>query len=203
MRYVICRLQYQSKSKSFTRYPSVLNYYPLNIIFIFDKFAAVVWLRGQLLNMNVIPNIYRDFCEIENCPYREIHERKFSNHAPGRCSDVIMSEMASQITSLMIGYSTVYSGTDQRKHQSSASLNILRGIKRWPVNSPHKGPVTWNIFPFDDVIMCCHNFRSCKNCRHMTQKITIGYTQGCISKKKIKMVQCTIEMLNIIHLKYI
>ena len=33
-----------------------------------------------------------------------------------------MSTMASQITSLMIVYSIVYSGTDQRKHKSSASL---------------------------------------------------------------------------------
>ena len=44
-----------------------------------------------------------------------------------RCSDVIMSEMASQITSLAIVYSTVYSGADQRKHQSSASLRPLWG----------------------------------------------------------------------------
>ena len=29
-----------------------------------------------------------------------------------------------------------------RKHQSSASLAFVRGIHRWPVNSPHKGPVT-------------------------------------------------------------
>ena len=36
--------------------------------------------------------------------------------------DVIMSAIASQITSLTIVYSTVYSGTDQRKHQSSSSL---------------------------------------------------------------------------------
>ena len=68
-------------------------------------------------------------------------------------SDVIMSTMASEITSLMIVYSTVYSGADQRKHQSSASLAFVRGIHRWPVNSPHKGPVTRNIFLFDDVIM--------------------------------------------------
>ena len=33
-----------------------------------------------------------------------------------------MSAMASQITSLTIVYWTVYSGADQRKHQSSASL---------------------------------------------------------------------------------
>ena len=68
-------------------------------------------------------------------------------------SDVIMGAMASQITSLMIIYSTIYSGTDQRKHQISVSLAFVRGIHRWPVNSPHKGPVMWKMFPFDDIIM--------------------------------------------------
>ena len=68
-------------------------------------------------------------------------------------SDVIISAMAFQITSPMTVYSTVYSGTDQRKHQSSASLAFVRGIHRWPMNSPHKGPVTRKMFPFDDVIM--------------------------------------------------
>ena len=38
-----------------------------------------------------------------------------------------MTTMASQITSLTIVYSTVYSGADQRKHQSSASLAICAG----------------------------------------------------------------------------
>ena len=70
--------------------------------------------------------------------------------------DVIMDTMASQITSLAIVYSTVYSGADQRKHQSSASLAFVRGIHRRPVNSPHKLPVTRKMIPFDDVIMGCH-----------------------------------------------
>ena len=64
-----------------------------------------------------------------------------------------MGTMASQITGLTFVYSTVYSGADQRKHQSSASLALLRGIHRGPVNSPHEGPVTWKMFPSDDVIM--------------------------------------------------
>ena len=68
-------------------------------------------------------------------------------------SDVMMGTMASQITSLTIVYSTVYSGTDQRKHQGSASLAFVRGTQRRPVNFPHKGPVTLKMFPFDDVIM--------------------------------------------------
>ena len=65
-----------------------------------------------------------------------------------------MGTMASQITSLTIVYSTVYSGADQRKHQSAASLAFVREIHRGPVNSPHKWPVTRKKFPFDDVIMC-------------------------------------------------
>ena len=69
------------------------------------------------------------------------------------CSDVIMSAMASRITTLTIGYSTVYSGADQRKHQSSAPLAFGRLIHRWPLNSSHTGPVTRKMFPFDDVIM--------------------------------------------------
>ena len=73
---------------------------------------------------------------------------------PLHYNDVIMGAIASQITSLTIVYSTVYSSTDHRK-QSSKSLAFVGGIYRWPVNSPHKWPVTWKIFPFDDVIMSC------------------------------------------------
>ena len=68
-------------------------------------------------------------------------------------SDVIMSSMASQVISLTFVYSTIYSSADQRKRQSFASLAFMRGIHRWPVNSPHKGPITRKVFPFDDVIM--------------------------------------------------
>ena len=69
------------------------------------------------------------------------------------CDDVIMGAIASQITSLTIVYSTVYSGADQSKHQSSASLAFVWGIHRGPVNSTHKWPVTRKMFPFDDVIL--------------------------------------------------
>ena len=62
-------------------------------------------------------------------------------------------DLSPEITSLTIVYLTVYSGADQRKRQSSASLAFVRGIHRWPVNSPHKWPVTRKMFPFDDVIM--------------------------------------------------
>ena len=60
--------------------------------------------------------------------------------------DVIMSAIASQITSLTIVYSIVYSDVDQRKHQSSASLAFVRGIHRGPVSSPHNWPITRKYF---------------------------------------------------------
>ena len=66
-----------------------------------------------------------------------------------------MSAMASQITGVSIVCLIVCSGADQRKHHSSASLAFVAGIHRWPVDSPHKGPVTRKMFPFGDIIMLC------------------------------------------------
>ena len=45
----------------------------------------------------------------------------------------------------------------RRRSKKTSKLRLtglLRGIHRWPVNSPYKWPVTRKIFQFDDVIMC-------------------------------------------------
>ena len=76
-------------------------------------------------------------------------------------SDVIMSAMAFRITDVLIVCSAVCSVANQRKHQSSASLAIVRGMHRWPVGSPHKGPVARKMFLFDDVIMSWKTRLSC------------------------------------------
>ena len=39
----------------------------------------------------------------------------------------------------------------------------VRGIYRWPVDSPHKGPIEWKMFPFDDIIMCYFEL-CCNHC---------------------------------------
>ena len=90
----------------------------------------------------------------------ECHQQKWLKWQPWNnmlvipyYSDVIMDAIASQITRLIIVNSTVYSSVDQRKHQSSASLAFVWGIHLWPVNSPHKWPVTRKMFPFDDIII--------------------------------------------------
>ena len=50
----------------------------------------------------------------------------------GHYSDVILSVMLSQITSLTIVYSTVHSAVDQRKYQSSMSLAFVRVTSKFP-----------------------------------------------------------------------
>ena len=71
-------------------------------------------------------------------------------------SDLIMSMMASQIIDVSTVCSAVCSDADQRKYQSSYLLTVVRGIHWRPVDSPHKGPSTRKMFPFDDVSLQMH-----------------------------------------------
>ena len=84
----------------------------------------------------------------------------------------------STMTSVWIVCSTVCSGADQRKHQSSTSLASVRGIHWWPVNSPNKGPVTRKMFSFDDAIMT--HIYQCINLCSVKSKIV-----PCLSKISI------------------
>ena len=90
------------------------------------------------------------------------HRRQIvTNRQKFHYRDLIMSAMVSQITSLTIVYSTVYSATDQISYRSSAPLAFVWGIQRWRVNFPHKWPVTRKMFPFDDVIILSVCFTAC------------------------------------------
>ena len=76
-------------------------------------------------------------------------------------NDVIMITIASQITSLTVVYSTVYSNADQRKHQSSASLAFVWGIHRDRWIPRTKGQLRGK---------CFHLMTS--SCSHIVQWIT-------------------------------
>ena len=94
-------------------------------------------------------NIFRHHQPLENGSGMPLVPQYVFSHY----SDVIMGTMMSQISSLAIVFSTVYSGADQRKHQSSASLAFVRGIHRWP-EFPTQRASNAEMFPFDDVTMC-------------------------------------------------
>ena len=95
----------------------------------------------QLSGLYIFPinNVYKTNAKLETKNYHY--------------SYVTMRVMASEITRISIVYSTVCSGADQRKHQSSGSLAFVRGIHCWPVDSMHKNLVMRKMFPFDDIIM--------------------------------------------------
>ena len=104
----------------------------------------------------IVVSIYLVASQHQNIPPPPPRELTNSSPIQSICyhySGVIMGTMAYQITTLASVYSIVYSGADQRKHQSSASLAFVRDIHQWPGNAPHKGPVTQKMFQFDDVIM--------------------------------------------------
>ena len=106
-------------------------------------------------------------------------------------SNVILSAMASQITGVWIVCSTVCSGADKKKHQSSVSLAFVRGIHRWRVGSRHKGPVTRKMFPFDDTIMMIINGICCVIDYHSTsihreKNINKLFASGTISAQDIR-----------------
>ena len=116
-----------------------------------------------------------------------------------------MGAMASQITSLTIVYSTVYSGADQSKHQSSASLAFVCGIHRGPVNSPHKWPVTRKMFPFDYVIMFMgsnYDEHPCSNVDMLCMFVDIPCNNTCTCQKWPLSVKCQCIMNNCMPLFY-
>ena len=104
--------------------------------------------------MYALPNsVISRINNVQSFQYNDIFVWRRKRFHTYHYADVIMTTIAPQITSRTIVYSTIYSGADQSKHQSSASLAFVWGVHRGPVNSPHKWPVTRKIFPFDDVIM--------------------------------------------------
>ena len=119
---------------------------------------TIIWTYKSICHWHPIKYVHGIFCEMLSgecvIVFHVIHLPLdiFDDHYNG----VIISAMASQITGFSIAYSTVCPGTDERKHQSSASLAFVRGNHRWPLDSPHKAPVTRETFPFDDVIILIH-----------------------------------------------
>ena len=100
-------------------------------------------------------------------------------------SDVIMSAMASQITGVLIVYSTACSGADQRKHQSSASLVCVRVTGEFPAVTgefPAQKPVTRNMFQFDDVIMKTGNIDVGDECSSMKCEVSDPPVEMCFNE---------------------
>ena len=138
--------------------PVLRNYGKWKCVVPWNKFTQTIRVRGKItffwrsisylgITIKVLPVSRNAAWVLNEAVFKVVY--LFSTHR----SDVIMSAIASQITGVSNVYSTVSSGADQRKYQSSASLAFVRWIHRRSVHSPHKGTITLKMFPFDDVIM--------------------------------------------------
>ena len=140
-----------TQSVSINNHQSPRAQFSIKVIFLGLEISVVMirWFHNHLIFMMIISLLITWHIHIEHY------------------DDVIVGAMASQITSLTIVYSAVYSGANQSKHQSSTSLAYVWGIHRGPVNSTYKWPVMWKMFPFDDIIMSCLYNSICVglNCR--------------------------------------
>ena len=158
--YVACTLIKCTCILNYTRMQGNYVYMQDNYVYMQDNYVYIITYFFTQVKMYIVQwNIYvvmylhghRTLPNLTSHVFDLTAHHKFMYY-----SDVIMSAMASHITTVSIISSTVCSGADQRKHQSFVSLAFVIGIYRWPVDSPHKGLVTRKIFLYHDFIM--HNF---------------------------------------------
>ena len=138
-----------------------LNAIPLPMMCGHYRWCIKTWAKlvARLIMLFLYNMINRSHICIISITYHWITYYPYVGAEP-HYSDVTMSANVSQITGVSIVYWTVCSGGDQRQHQSSASLAFVKGCHRSTVKSPHKGPATRKMFPFDDVIMLGNGLQS-------------------------------------------
>ena len=88
------------------------------------------WLWLYSLTSHLVWHNYLVFSILLLSSSSHSHNARWVSASLTHYDDVIMTTIASQITSLTSVYSTVYSDADQTKHQSSASLAFVWGIHR-------------------------------------------------------------------------
>ena len=95
--------------------------------------------------------------------------------------DVIMTTMASQITSLTV---VLLNRLFRRRSKKTAKLRVTGlcvGNSPGPVNSPHKGPVTRKMILFDDAIMLSRQWPRCSQKQTLKNSscLDANFIAGC------------------------
>ena len=87
----------------------------------FRRFDTIKTRKNSCIPVQITPGNHTYYCR---------YVPKIWSVYDWHYDDVIMTTIASQITSLTVVYSIVYSDADERKHQSSTSLAFVWGIHR-------------------------------------------------------------------------
>ena len=110
-----------------------------------------VYLMYQFIQWFKSPDFYSELLDTFDITLRSFHHTNCTSSM--HYNDVIMSAMASQITSLTLVHSTVYSRCRLNKTLKLRVTGLCGGSHQSPMNCLHKGPVTRKMFPFHDVNM--------------------------------------------------
>ena len=127
----------------------------LILLSIFDDTKHDLWVASAFNTHHNQWRLIKKKCIIRRELYSQFGYAKIKLHRNDNYDDVIMSAMVSQITSLTIVYSIVYSGANQRKHQSSASPAICAGNSPVTDEFPARKPVRRSFDVFFD-LKCFH-----------------------------------------------
>ena len=108
----------------------------MHMVLLYIILSTIEYIQHAFLVVTSCNYHYTSDVSMKMCGIKPNHTKTQQNTSWVHVSwdhygDVIIGTIASQITNLTIVYSTVYSGADRRKHQSSASLDFVRGIHWW------------------------------------------------------------------------
>ena len=111
-----------------------------NITFKINTQDSALVNRCEIALRGIIQKLLNEESTWQQCwsRYRTPHDIHYN--------DVIMATIASQITSITIVYSTVYSGADKKKTSKLHVTGLCDGNSPLTVNSPHKESVTRKMF---------------------------------------------------------
>ena len=116
----LCETTFHANDKENTNVPLYRPFVKAFQPFLYDNSNTELTYKLFVMFTHRTPHkIYAWF--MYSCNLEWLYDKLFRSYSI-HYNDVIMSAMASQITSVSIDYSTVCSGTNQRKHQISASL---------------------------------------------------------------------------------
>ena len=118
-----------------------------------------LWHSLMVISQKILTLVFlAKVCKLQIYDYSSIYQggkddwnQELPHWQSRHYSDVIMSTMASQITSLTVVYSTMYLRRRSNKTSKFRVTSLCEGNSQVTGEFPaHKGPVARKMFPFDD-----------------------------------------------------
>ena len=128
------------------------------------EYGQIDWCqcsKAEFRNTNHIIYLYFSKLRmwyIDNLPWNghefEIEITMYGpNHTPFRCSEVTWAWRGPKSPATPLFVQTLVQVYNKGNIRAPCYWHFLNGISLWPADSPHKGSVMRNMFPYHDIIM--------------------------------------------------